>query len=153
MAEYPEKLAELLEMLETIPDPRERVDVLVNYAEKFKPATEEEIPRPYPAKNKIPFCESGAYVWVHPHEDGTLTFSFVVENPQGISAKALVAVLKNTVAGEKAEKVANIPDDLVYKLFGQGLSMGKNMGLTAIVQYIKREAKKYLDVTKKDSRQ
>ena len=148
MADYPDKLNELLEILSLIENPKERIDILLGYADKFKEVPKEIAQRPYPKENKIPFCESGAFVWVHPHEDGTLTFSFAVENQQGVSAKALISILQNTISGERAEKIINIPGDLVFKFFGQGLSMGKNMGLTGIIQYIKREAKKYLEKNK-----
>ncbi len=144
MSDYPKKLKDFIEILSSVTDPAERIEYLVSYADKFKHVTEDIAVPPYPAENKIPFCESGAYVWVHPQKDGTLQFSFAVENPQGVSAKALSAILMNTISGEKAEEIANIPDDIVYKIFGQGLSMGKNMGLTGIIQYIKRQAQKII---------
>ncbi|OGU52456.1 MAG: hypothetical protein A2006_12965, partial [Ignavibacteria bacterium GWC2_35_8] len=113
----------------------------ISYADKFKAVTEEIAQRPYSDENKVPFCESGAYVWVKKNTDGTLKFYFAVENPQGISAKALAAILDKTLSGEKPEAVFNLPDDLVYKIFGQGLSMGKNMGLTGMMQMIQRKSK------------
>jgi len=53
----------------------------------------------------------------------------------------LAVILDKTLSGEKLEAVLDLPEDLVYKIFGQGLSMGKNMGLTGIVQMIKRISK------------
>ena len=141
MSLYPEKLIDFIETLSLISDPTERIDFLISYADKFKEVSPDIAVPPYQEENKIPFCESGAYVWVHPQEDGTLKFSFAVENPQGVSAKALAAILMSTLSGEQAEKISSIPDDLVYQIFGQGLSMGKNVGLTGIVQYIRRKAK------------
>lgn len=137
------KLDDFLEMLQMFSDETERVDFLINYADNFKRVPQDIARKPYPEENKVPFCESGAYVFVKKNADKTLKFYFDVENPQGISAMALAAILDATVSGEKPENISVIPDDLVYKVFGQGLSMGKNMGLSGMVRMIQREAKKY----------
>ena len=45
----------------------------------------------------------------------------------------------------KPEDIEKIPLDVIYKIFGQSLSMGKNMGLTGILQMMKRDAKKFIN--------
>lgn len=144
MSDYPKKLENVVETLSLLSDQQERRDILIDYAEKFKEVPSEISSRPFPEDNKVPFCESGAYVWTLPQEDGTLKLFFAVENPQGISARALCAILASTLSGEKVENIIKIDEDLVYKIFGESLSMGKNMGLTGIIQRIVRDAKKYL---------
>lgn len=141
MSNYPEKLQNVLDALSLIPDETERVSLLIDYADKFKEVPPEVAKKPYPEENKVPFCESGAYVWTRQLQDGSLKFYFAVENPQGVSAKALAAILDNTLSGESAKNILNISEDVIYNIFGQGLSMGKNMGLTGIIQMIKREVK------------
>jgi len=145
MGNYTEKLSDLLELLSMFPDEHIRIELLINYADKFEEVPPEIAKRPFPEENKVPFCESGAYIWTKKQPDNTLKFYFAVENPQGISAKALAAILDMTLSGEKPEKIMNIDDDIVYKIFGQSLSMGKNMGLTGIVQMIRRNARKFLN--------
>jgi len=145
MSNYPSKLNEIIEMLLLVSDQQERRDILIDYAERFKEVPSEIVRRPFPEENKVPFCESGAYVWTLPQADGTLKFFFAVENPQGISAKALCSILAVTLSGEKPESIIKIDDNLVYKIFGEALSMGKNMGLTGIIQRVVRDAKKYLN--------
>ena len=144
MNDYPEKLQDFLDTISLMPDESERINLLIDYADKFKEAPKEIAEKPYPEKNKVPFCESGAYVWTIKQEDNSLKFYFVVENPQGISAKALAAILDKTISGEKPENIVNIPEDVVNKIFGQSLSMRKNMGLTGIIQMIKRDAKNFV---------
>jgi len=138
MSTNPEKLNEVLELLEMYPSEKERIDLLVDFAEKFKEVPPEIAKRPFAEENKVPFCESGAYVWTVKQPDDTFKFYFAVENPQGVSAKALSAILDKTLSGENADTIKNIPEDLVYRIFGQSLSMGKNIGLAGIVQMIKR---------------
>ena len=144
MSDIPQKLSELLETLSTFPDENQRIDLLISYADKFKTVPEEIARKPYLDENKVPFCESGAYVWVKKNTDDTLKFYFAVENPHGISAKALAVILDKTLSGKKPDALLNLPDNLVYKIFGQGLSMGKNMGLTGMIQMIKRKSKELM---------
>lgn len=145
MSEYPPKIKELIDNLSLIEDQQQRMDFLISFADNFTEVPAEIAVPPYPEENKIPFCESGAYVWTRKQSDGTLKFYFAVENPQGISAKALSAILDKTLSGEKPEDIIRVPDDIVLKIFGENLSMGKNMGLTGIFQKIQRDAKKYLN--------
>jgi len=103
MSNIPQKLSEFLETLSMFSDESQRINLLISYVDKFKAVTEEIAQRPYSDENKVPFCESGAYVWVKKNTDGTLKFYFAVENPQGISAKALAVILDKTLSGEKPE--------------------------------------------------
>ncbi len=144
MNKIPPKLKELLDLFSLLSTEQERIDFLISYSDKFKENLESVAQ--LTEENNVPFCESGVYVWAKQQPDKTLKLYFAVQNPQGISAKALTAILDQTISGEKPEVIVNIPDDLVYKIFGQSLSMGKNMGLSGIVQMVKRKAKGYLKV-------
>lgn len=144
MNEYPAKLNEIVEVLSLIPDQQERREILIDYAERFREVPPEIAKRPFPEEHKVPFCESGVYVWTVQQNDGTLNFFFAVENPQGISARAMSAILDTTLSGERPESIVKINEELVYEIFGQSLSMGKNMGLTGIVQRVIRDTKKFL---------
>ena len=141
MDNYPEKLQDFIDTISLLPDENERINFLIDYADKFKEVPVEIAEKPYPEKNKVPFCESGAYVWTKRQDDSSLKFYFAVENPQGISAKALAVILDKTLSDEKPENIINIPDDIINKIFGQSLSLRKNMGLIGIIQMIKRDAK------------
>ena len=145
MSDYPQKLNDFLNNLSLIKDHQERINLLIDYADRFKEVPAEIAKRPFPEENKILFCESGAYVWTKLQQDGTIKLFFAVENPQGISAMALAAILDLTLSGEPPENILKVPEDLVNKIFGESLSMGKNMGLTGIIQKILRDTKKILN--------
>ena len=91
-----------------------------------------------------PACESEAYVWCEELPDQALKFHFAVENPQGISAKAMAVILDETLSGEPAHCLAQVPGEVVYQIFGKDLSMGKSMGLMSLVSMVQACAKKYL---------
>ena len=146
MAEYPDKLAKLLETLASIPDRGERIQMLIGIAERFKKVKVPEsiATRPYPEDHKVPGCESQAYVWALENPDGTLKFYFAVENPQGISAMATAVILDETLSGAPPGQVAEVPQDIVYKVFGRELSMGKSMGLMGMVSMVNNLAKQQM---------
>jgi cysteine desulfuration protein SufE len=146
MAEYPEKLAELVDDMESITDRSERAEMLIEMADRFSDVRvlPEVATMPYPEDHRAPSCESEAFVWAVDQPDGTLKFYFDVLNPQGLSAMAMSVILDETLSGEPIEKVANVPSDIVFRIFGKELSMGKGAGLMGILSLVQNEARKRL---------
>ncbi len=142
---YPPKLAEMLELFETIEDRSDRIDALISLADRFEEVPERVAQRPFPERNRVPHCESEAFVFTEPLGDGTLAYHFAVENPQGISAMATAAILARTVSGEPLEEVARLSPEFVYQLFGRELSTGKGLGLTGIVSMVQHAARRQLE--------
>lgn len=133
-----------LDMLELLPDRGDRIQYLISLADRFRDVPPAVAVRPFGEDHRVPQCESEAYVWASPREDGTLDFHFAVENPQGVSAKALAVMLAEGLSGAPAELVARVPTDLVYDVFGRELSMGKNLGLMGMVQMCRAFARRQL---------
>lgn len=129
----PPKLAETLELLALLPGRDDRIQFLIDVAERFREVPPEVARRPFPDEAKVPACESEAYIFPEERPDGTLRYWFAVENPQGISAKCLAVILDETLSGVPPEEVARVPDDVIYDVFGKELSMGKSMGLMGMV--------------------
>ena len=141
MAKYPEKLQELIDDFEFIEDRSERAAYLIELADKFEEVPERVATRPFPEENHVQRCESDAYVWAEEQPDDTLKFHFAVENPQGISAKAMSVILDESASGQPLEQVAEIPCDVVFKFFGKDISMGKGQGLMGIVSKVQELAR------------
>ena len=133
-----------LDMLKLLPDRGDRIQYLISLADRFRDVPPAVAVRPFGEDHRVPQCESEAYVWASPREDGTLDFHFAVENPQGVSAKALAVMLAEGLSGAPAELVARVPTDLVYDVFGRELSMGKNLGLMGMVQMCRAFARRQL---------
>lgn len=121
-------------------DRAERIDALISIAERFRDVPERVARRPFPEERRVPGCESQAFVWSEARAGGGLDFHFAVENPQGISARALAVILADTLSGESAEAIAAVPPEIVERLFGRELSTGKSLGLAGMVQFVQREA-------------
>lgn len=146
MPDYPPKLAELIEDFSSITDRNERVEALIEIADRFDDV---RVPasiavKPYPEENHVTYCESDAYVWAKENPDGTLKYYFDVLNPQGLSAMALSVALDETLSGMPLDQVAKIDSDIVFKLFGKEISMGKGQGLMGIIAMVRGEALKRL---------
>jgi len=122
-------LQEVLDDLALLADRQERIDYLIAIAEEFENPGPDVVPRI--AENRIPGCESEAYV----ARRGP-GFRIAVDNPQGISAMALAVILERALARDSAA-VRGVSDDVVYRIFGNELSMGKSMGLTGMVRMVK----------------
>ncbi len=140
---YPPKLAELVETLAFL-ERGELIDALIELADRFSEVPAEVATRPFPEGSKVPACESEAYVFSSPRPDGSLDLHFAVENPQGLSAKAMAVLLGESLSGEDPRLFAELSTDLPLEVFGQELSMGKNMGLMGMVAMVAREAKTQL---------
>lgn len=143
MADMPEKLTELVDDLASITDRTERAELLIEMADRF---SEVRVPptlatKPYDERHKAPACESDAYVWAVDQPDGTLTYYFDVLNPQGLSAMAMSVILGETVSGQPLEQVVGVSDEVVFKIFGKELSMGKGAGLMGILKLVRAEAR------------
>jgi len=142
LAAVPE-LAELVDTLGGL-DRSGRIEALIALAEGYREVSPRLAARPFPEANKVPACESQAYVFAESRPDGTLDFHFAVENPQGISAKALAAILARTLSGVDPAAVSAVPVEVVERLFGRELSMGKSLGLAGMLLAVQRGAREQL---------
>jgi cysteine desulfuration protein SufE len=121
-----------------------RAELLIEYADQFQSVPAAVATKPYPESARAPRCESDAYVFAIDRPDGTLDLWFAVENPQGLSAKAWGAILKETLTGQPLEQVARVPQDTIFKIFGRDISMGKGQGLVGMLEVVQHEARRRL---------
>ena len=135
----PTAVAEIVDAIKNLEDRQERIEALIALANRFREVPPEIATRPFPDTNRVPACESQAYVFAVPSDLG-LELHFAVENPQGVSAKAMAALLQKASCAP-LDQILSIPEDLVYDLFGRELSMGKSAGLMEMIRMVKALAK------------
>jgi cysteine desulfuration protein SufE len=143
MDNVPEPLSKMLGELDSL-DRVERAHYLLELSDEFAEVPGEIATRPFPEDRRVPKCESEAFVWAQEQADGTLKFHYAVENPLGISARAIGVILDETMSGQPLDQVANVSPDIVHRIFGRQLSMGKGEGLAAMVEYSTFEAQRRL---------
>ena len=137
----PPSLQSVLETFATFDDPADRSDLLLGYADQFKDVPPTVAVRPFDKSHLVPHCESEAYAWAIKQPGGTLKLYFAVENPSGVSAKALATILDRTLSGLPASQIAQIDPEIVERIFRQNISMGKGLGLMSMVQSVRALAR------------
>ena len=142
MTRYPERLQAVLDTFDMFPDPTDRTNMLLSYADQFREVPPEVASRPFDQSHQVPQCESDAYVWGRTMPDGTMTLHFAVENPSGVSAKALAAILHRSLSGLPPDQISQVDASIVERLFRQNISMGKGMGLMSMVEAVRALARK-----------
>jgi len=115
---------------------------LIEYADQFEEVPPAVAVRPFPEQNHVERCESQAYVWAVDQPDGTQRYHFAVENPQGISAKSFAVILDETLSGQPLEDVADTPNDVVFRIYGRDISMGKGQGLLGMLSHVTAAARR-----------
>ena len=113
------------------------MELLVEYAERFREVPPEIAVRPFSDSHLVLGCESKAYVWADPQSDGSFKYYFAVENPQGLSAKALAVILDETLSGQPVESIRAVDPEMIYRIFGRGITMGRGQGLMGMVLKLK----------------
>jgi cysteine desulfuration protein SufE len=142
MSRYPDKLQEVLDTFEMFPDQTERAQLLLSFSDQFQPVPSDVATRPYPTSHRIPQCESEAYAFAVTQPDDTLKLYFAVENPSGISARALATILDKSLSGLPADQIARVSPEIVERIFRQNISMGKGMGLMSMVLAVRALAER-----------
>jgi len=135
-------LDDLLDTFAMFDDPADRTNLLLDYADKYQPVPPSVATRPFAKDHLVPHCESDAYVWAVPQVDGGLKLHFAVENPSGISARALAAILDKTLSGLPPAEIAQVQPEIVERIFRQNISMGKGLGLMSMVLAVKALAER-----------
>lgn len=146
-SKYPEALRDVLETFRD--NPTDRNAMLIEYSDQFISVPERIAQRPFPEEHRVPHCESDSYVFVEKtgEQDGVpvLKFHYAVENPFGVSARALAAIFDSTINNLPATQIASMPiEDLVPTLFTKNISMGKGQGLLGIAAMTKAFAQRFL---------
>lgn len=136
---YPAPLQAIVDDLATLPERDLRLEYLLELGGRFQEVAPHIARRPFDPKHRVPACESDAYVWIEEDaaRNGTVQLHFAVENPQGISARALATILRESLSGRPARDLLQIDESLVSEVFGSGLSMGKGEGLMGIIRMMK----------------
>jgi cysteine desulfuration protein SufE len=149
MGAYPEKLQQVLETFDMFSDPADRTNLLLSYADRFREVPPEIATRPFPEKNHIPQCESDAYIWAVKRPDDTLQLLCGRES-SGVSARALSAILDRSLSGLPPQEIAAIDCDIVERIFRRNISMGKGMGLMAMVEAVRTLARRAMSRSSTD---
>jgi sulfur transfer protein SufE len=150
MSSRPGRLDDVIEMLAFASDPADRADMLLDLAGRFRDVPASVAERPFGRSHQVPSCESEAYVWGVVADDGTMALHFAVENPSGVSAKALAVILDRALSGLRPEEISRVSPEIVFDIFRRDISMGKGLGLMSMVRAVQATARQAADLSRAD---
>lgn len=132
------KLAETIETFQSI-DPELRTEVLLDYSKKLPPLPEALAAKRDAGLNRVHECQTPVFLFVEVDGDGHAHL-FVDVAEEAPTVKGYLAILVEALNGAPVEDFAALPDDLLEHFqLGHLIRMQRVIGLTAILQRIKRE--------------
>jgi cysteine desulfuration protein SufE len=141
----PAPLEALVVELEAL-DRDDRFAQLIAWADEFVEVPATVATRPFPEASRVQRCESEAFVFAVDAPDGTLDFYFAVDSPYGLAAKAWAVILGRTCSRQPLSQVVRISEEVIFRIFGRELSMGKGQGLAGMLGLVTHAARARLTV-------
>lgn len=121
-------------------EPRERLMLLLDFAERLPP-----LPEPYRAQrdaglHRVPECQTPVFLWVELH-DGRVHMQADVA-PEAPTVRGFVGILLDAFEGAAPEEVLATPSDLIQRFgLADALGMQRMRGLFAIHTRMLREVR------------
>ena len=127
-------------------EPRERLELLLEYAEGLPPLPPEYQAQRDAGVNRVHECQTPVFLWVDVVEGRVRIVADVA--PEAPTVKGFVGVLVETFNGAPAEEVLAVDPNLVQR-FGllEALGMMRLRGLSAIASVIRRRVQKAVEAT------
>ena len=127
-------------------EPRERLELLLEYAESLPPLPPEYQAERDAGMNRVHECQTPVFLWV----DVVLGRVRIVADvaPEAPTVRGFVGVLVETFNGALAEEVLAVDPNLVQK-FGllEALGMMRMRGLSAIASVIRRRLQQVVETS------
>jgi cysteine desulfuration protein SufE len=119
-------------------EPRERLELLLEFAEKLPPLPAEYQAQRDAGLNRVHECQTPVFLWTE-IEDGQVRV-YADAAPEAPTVKGFVSLLVEMFSGAKPEEVLQIEPNLVER-FGlvEALGMLRMRGLHAIFHHIRRK--------------
>ena len=125
-------------------EPRERLELLLEYAENLPPLPPEYQAERDAGMNRVHECQTPVFLWVDVVGGRVRIVADVA--PEAPTVKGFVGVLVETFNGAPADEVLAVDPNLVQK-FGllEALGMMRLRGLSAIASVIRRRVQKAVE--------
>ncbi len=132
-----QKLAEVIDEFAEL-EPRERLELLLDYAENLPPLPERLREARAAGEHRVHECQTPVYLWVE-LIDGRVQISCDVA-PEAPTVQGFLSILVQALSGAQPAEVLATPTDLLGRLgLVQALGMTRMRGLSAILARIRNE--------------
>lgn len=119
-------------------EPRERLELLLEFAEKLAP-----LPPRYEAErdaglNRVQECQTPVFLWVDAHQGQARIHAYVA--PEAPTVQGFVSILIDIFSGASPEEVAATDSSLVHRFgLAEALGMVRLRGMQAIAHHIRHK--------------
>jgi cysteine desulfuration protein SufE len=121
--------------------PRERLELLLEFAEKLPPLPERYHAQRDAGWNRIAECQTPTFIWVEVVDGRVQMYADCA--PEAPTVKGFVSILVEAFTGATPEEVLATPEDLLKRLgLIEALGMVRMRGLAAIQHYIRAQVRK-----------
>jgi cysteine desulfuration protein SufE len=122
-------------------EPRERLELLLEFAEKLPPLPERFVAERDAGMHRISECQTPTFIWVELVDGRVQIYADCA--PEAPTVKGFVSMLVEAFNGSTPEEVLAAPDD-VLKRTGllDTLGMVRMRGLSAVQHYIRQQVRK-----------
>jgi cysteine desulfuration protein SufE len=136
MASVRDRLDELVGEFADL-DAREKLELLVDFANGLPPLTAEYGARKAVEDRRVHECQTPVYLWME--SDGDTARLVAEVAPEAPTVKGFVAILADAINGRPVADVAAISDDMLDRMgLTDVLGILRTRGLRAIVARVKR---------------
>lgn len=131
------KWQELTEEFQEL-SPEERLEELMESAERLPPVSASRLTTPLPESCRIKECQTPVYLWVDVH-DGRVHLEAEV-SPKSPTVRGLVSLVVEALEGAPLSDVLSLPDDWLGELgLTETLGMTRQQGFHGVIMRIKQE--------------
>ena len=117
-------------------EPRERLELLLEFAEKLAPLPAEYQAQRDAGMNRVHECQTPVFLWTEIVDGKVRIFADVA--PESPTVKGFVSILSDLYCGADPAEVLAAPADIVQRLgLMQALGMVRMRGLQAIAHHVR----------------
>jgi cysteine desulfuration protein SufE len=117
-------------------EPRERLELLLDFANNLPPLPPEYQARKRAGENRVHECMTPVFLWIEVRDGVVKIYADVAE--EAPTVKGFVSVLAEAFGGARPEEVLQTPRDLLARLgLQQALGMTRMRGLSAILHRVR----------------
>jgi cysteine desulfuration protein SufE len=133
MAKWQELTEEFQEL-----SPEERLEELMESAERLPPAAPSRLTAPLPESCRVKECQTPVYLWVEVHA-GRVHLEAEV-SPKSPTVRGLVSLVVEALEGASLSEVLSLPEDWLGELgLTESLGMTRQQGFRGVIMRIKQE--------------
>lgn len=119
-------------------EPRERLELLLEFAEKLPPLPERYQAQRDAGLNRVQECQTPVFLWTEVDQDGVHVYADVA--PEAPTVKGFVSLLAEIFSGATPEEVLSCEPNLVNRFgLAESLGMVRMRGLQSIAHYIRQK--------------